>query len=53
MSGKYIESYVTSQRPQHYNSEKSRVFDLIPEQQKQNADVLIKNFPHHTAIYCY
>lgn len=42
MSGKYIESYVTSQRPQQYNSEKSRVFDLIPEQQKQNADVLIK-----------
>lgn len=39
---KYIESYVTAQRPQGNNVETSRVSDLIPEQQRENADVLIR-----------
>jgi len=39
---KYIESYVTSARPQVQNVESSRVSDLIPEQQRDNADVLIR-----------
>ena len=39
---KYIESYVTAQRPQGNNVETSRVSDLIPEQQRENANVLIR-----------
>ena len=38
----YIESYVTTQRPQVSNVESSRVADLIPEQQRENADTLIR-----------